>query len=98
MTFSAIESSHSVLVDDAHLTHHGFQLLQLLTGVLLVGAAEMAAGQSQDTQGSLDDHGVGEGIELLEQREPLEVLPAACGSYPQCRWFKSDYRYQAPFV
>ena len=24
----------------------------------------------------------------------IAQLARACGSYPQCRWFKSDYRYQ----
>ena len=23
----------------------------------------------------------------------IAQLARACGSYPQCRWFKSDYRY-----
>ena len=37
----------------------------------------MAAGQTQQVERSLDDDGVGEGVQLLQQREPLEVLGAA---------------------
>ena len=27
----------------------------------------------------------------------IAQLARACGSYPQCHWFESGYRYQAPW-
>ena len=35
-------------------------------------------------------------LRVDEEYAGIAQLARACGSYPQCRWFKSDYRYQRP--
>ena len=50
-----------ILLNDAHLGQGFLQVLQLCTGVVLIGLAQVASGQTQQVQSRLDDDGVENG-------------------------------------